>query len=195
MAHTTIDHGPSHDRPLLDRLAENWWLLLLRGILAIAFGILAFVWPGSALLGVVLLYGAYAFSDGILAFVTAFSRRDDRTPTWWLVVMGIFGVLAGIAAFVWPGITAAVLVLLVGGWAIVMGVVEIAGAIELRKEIDNEWWLVLGGVVSILFGMAMLANPGMGALALVWMIGIYALILGASWIAIALRLRGHAKRA
>jgi len=194
MAHTTIDHGPPHAHPLLDRLAANWWLLLLRGILAVIFGILAFAWPGPALLGVVLLYGAYAFADGIIAFVTAFSRRDDRTPTWWLLVMGVCGVLAGLAAFAWPGITAAVLVLLVAAWAIVNGIAEIAGAIELRKEIDNEWMLVLGGAVSILFGIAVLASPGAGALVLVWLIGTFALILGGSWIALALRLRRHAKR-
>jgi uncharacterized membrane protein HdeD (DUF308 family) len=196
MVHTTIDHGPSSQpHSLLERLAENWWLLLIRGIVAVAFGIAALVWPGKALLVAVFLYGAYAFSDGLLALIAAFSRRSSGASTWWLVLMGIFGMLAGVIAFVWPGITALILVLVFASWAVLMGVLEIAGAIELRKEIDNEWWLILGGVVSIVFGLLVLANPGMGAVALVWLMSFYALILGSSWIALAFRLRKHANRA
>jgi uncharacterized membrane protein HdeD (DUF308 family) len=196
MVHTTIDHGPSsHPHSLLERLAENWWLLLIRGVVAVAFGIAALVWPGKALFVAILLYGAYAFSDGLLALVAAFSRRPSGASTWWLVLMGIFGMLAGIVAFVWPGITALILVLVFASWAVMMGVLEIAGAIELRKEIDNEWWLILGGVVSIVFGLLVLANPGMGAVALVWLMSFYALVLGTTWIALAFRLRKHANRA
>lgn len=196
MAHTTIDHGPApHPHSLLDRLAENWWLLLIRGVVAVLFGIAALVWPGKALLAAVFLYGAYAFSDGVLALIAAFSQRSSGVSTWWLVLMGIFGVAAGAIAFLWPGMTALILVLVFASWAVLMGVLEIAGAIELRKEIDNEWLLIIGGVISIVFGLAVLSNPGMGAVALVWLMSFYALILGTSWIALALRLRRHAKHA
>lgn len=188
MAHTTFPHGP-HAHPVLDRLAENWWLLLARGVIAILLGLLAFASPGSALLGVVFLFGVYAMADGLLSFIAAFSHRDTGMPTWWLAAMGVIGILIGLAAFAWPGITAFVLVRVIAFWAILMGVVEIVGAIELRKEIDNEWMLIAGGVASVLFGLLLLLNPGTGTLALLWVLGFYALFIGASWIGLSLRLR------
>jgi uncharacterized membrane protein HdeD (DUF308 family) len=113
-------------------------------------------------------------------------------PRWWLAVMGFAGVAAGILTFLWPGVTALVLVFLIAGWAIVTGVFEIVGAIQLRKVIDNEWTLILSGAVSVLFGVAMIAMPGAGALALVWVIGAYALVAGALQVALAFKLKRHA---
>jgi uncharacterized membrane protein HdeD (DUF308 family) len=178
-------------RPLLHALARNWWLLLLRGIAAIVFGLLAFAWPGLTLVTLVLFYGAFAFVDGIIALVAAFRGGAKPMPTWWLVIVGLLGIGAGIATFLMPGITAILLVLFIGAWALVHGIFEIIGAIQLRKEIDNEWMLVLSGVVSVLFGLLVLIAPGAGALGLVWAIAAYSIVFGISFVALAFRLKNH----
>jgi uncharacterized membrane protein HdeD (DUF308 family) len=185
--------APQPTRPLLHALAKNWWLLLLRGIAAIIFGVLAFIWPGLTLLVLVILYGAYALVDGVLSLAAAVMGRGGPVPTWWLVVVGLLGIAAGILTFVWPGITALVLILFIGAWALVTGIFEIIGAIRLRKEIDDEWMLILSGVLSVLFGLGVMILPGAGALALIWVIAIYAIIFGVLMIALALRLRKHSQ--
>ena len=178
-------------RPLLHVLAKNWWLLLLRGIAAIVFGVLAFAWPGLTLVTLVLFYGAFALVDGVIALVAAFTGGAKPVPTWWLVVVGLLGIGAGIATFVMPGITAILLILFMGAWALVHGIFEIIGAIQLRKEIDNEWMLILSGVVSVLFGVIVLIAPGAGALGLIWAIAVYSIVFGISFVALAFRLRNH----
>ncbi len=190
---TSTQTGVTFAGPALLRvLAENWWLLLLRGIAAIAFGILAFAWPGLTLLTLTLLWGAYALSDGIFALWAALSGRgSDMAPRWWLAVVGIASILSGLLAFFWPGITALVLLTFIAGWAIIIGALQIWGAIQLRKEIEGEWLLVLSGLLSIAFGVIMIAQPGAGALALVWMIGWFALLAGCIYIALAFRLKQH----
>ena len=179
------------DRPMLHALAKNWWLLLLRGIAAIVFGVLAFVWPGLTLVTLILFYGAFALVDGVIALVAAFTGGAKPLPTWWLVIIGLLGIAAGIATFAMPGITAIVLILFMGGWALAHGILEIIGAIRLRKEIDNEWMLIFSGVVSVLFGLIVLIAPGAGALGLIWAIAAYSIVFGISFVALALRLRNH----
>jgi uncharacterized membrane protein HdeD (DUF308 family) len=176
---------------MLDALAKSWWLFLLRGIAGIVFGVLAFVWPGLTLVTLVLLYGAFALVDGIFALVAAFTGRAKPTPTWWLVVVGIAGIGAGLVTFLWPGITALVLILFIGAWAIAHGIFEIIGAIQLRKEIENEWWLILAGALSVVFGLIVLIAPGAGALGLIWAIGAYSIVFGILLIGLSLRLRKH----
>lgn len=171
-------------------LAKNWWLLLLRGIAGILFGLLAFVWPGITLWTLVILYGAYALVDGIFAIIAAM-RGDDAKARWWLALIGILGIGAGLLTFLWPGITALVLTMFIGIWALVHGIFEIVGAIKLRKEIDNEWWLIFSGAISVLFGLSLLIMPGAGALALVWLIGAYAIVFGGLLVGFAFRLRRH----
>ena len=178
-------------RPMLHALAKNWWLLLLRGIASIVFGVLAFVWPGLTLVTLILFYGAFALVDGVIALVAAFTGGAKPLPTWWLVVVGLLGIAAGIATFVMPGITAIVLILFMGVWALVHGIFEIIGAIQLRKEIDNEWMLIFSGVVSVLFGLIVLIAPGAGALGLIWAIAAYSIVFGISFVALSLRLRNH----
>jgi uncharacterized membrane protein HdeD (DUF308 family) len=187
---TTADTA-SAPGPMLETLAKNWWMVLLRGIAAIVFGVLAFIWPGLTLLTLVILYGAYALVDGVISLVAAFSGGAKPVPTWWLVVGGLAGIVAGILTFVWPGITAFVLIVFIGAWSIVHGIFEIIGAIKLRKEIDNEWWLILAGALSVIFGIAVLAMPGAGALALIWVIGAYAIVFGILLVGLAFRLRKH----
>src|SRR5262247_1996866 len=184
--------APLSGRPMLHALAKSWWLLLLRGIAAIIFGILAFVWPGLTLVTLVLLYGAFALVDGVISLIAAFTGIAKPVPSWWLVVVGLLGIAAGIVTFAWPGITAILLVLFIGAWALVHGIFEIIGAIQLRKEIENEWMLILGGLLSVLFGGIILIAPGAGALALVWVIAAYAILFGLLTIALSWRLRQHA---
>ncbi|WP_308365315.1 MULTISPECIES: HdeD family acid-resistance protein [unclassified Microbulbifer] len=180
-------------RPILRVLTENWWLLLLRGIAAVIFGLLAFAWPGLTLLTLVVLFGIYVLVDGVLALVAAVRGRHRSTPLWWLIVGGLVSVAIGVLIFLYPQVTALVLVLFIGAWALVRGVFEIVGAVRLRKEIDNEWLLIFIGFLSVIFGVAVLAAPGAGALALVWLIGAYAFAFGLLLIWLALRLRKHHK--
>ena len=176
---------------MVHALAKNWWLLLLRGIAAIVFGVLAFAWPGLTLLTLILFYGAFALVDGALAIVAAVTGAPSA-PRWWLAVVGVFGVAAGLLTFLMPGLSALVLLFFIAGWAVATGVLQIVGAIQLRKEIDNEWLLIFGGAVSVLFGVGMMLAPGAGALALVWVIGIYSVIPGVTLVALAFRLKKHA---
>jgi uncharacterized membrane protein HdeD (DUF308 family) len=179
---------PVH-RPLLTALSKNWWVVLLRGIVFIIFGVLAFAWPGLTLVTLVLFYGAFALIDGVLSLFSAFKGGQKATPTWWLIVVGLIGIAAGAATFLWPGLSALVLLLFIGAWAFVRGIFEIIGAIQLRKEIDNEWMLILSGSVSVIFGLIMLIMPGAGALALVWVIAAYSIVIGVLLIGLSFRLR------
>ena len=180
-----------YSRPMLHALAQSWWLVLLRGIAGILFGVLAFAWPGLTLVTLVLFYGVYALIDGAFALAAAFTGAAKPTPAWWLVIVGLFGIAAGAFTFLWPGVTALVLIFLIGGWAIAHGIFEIIGAIWLRKEIDNEWWLILAGALSVIFGLMMLIAPGAGALALAWVIGAYSIVFGAMLVGLSFRLRKH----
>jgi uncharacterized membrane protein HdeD (DUF308 family) len=176
---------------LREVLARNWWLLLLRGVAAVGFGVLAFVWPGLTLLALVFLYGAYALLDGILAIAAAIKGRGTSAPTGWLIFIGLLGIGAGLATFFWPAITALALLVLIAVWSILQGVFTIAGAIRLRREIEGEWLLIVSGLLSVVFGLLVMAHPGAGALALVWIIGAYAVAFGALLIVLSLRLHRH----
>ncbi len=170
-------------RPLLRALAENWWLLLLRGIAAIAFGVLALAWPGVTILSLTLLWGIYALFDGVLALWEAVSGGiGEIAPRWWLALVGIAGIGAAIAAFVWPGMTALILLWFIAGWAIFIGVLHIWGAFRLRIEAEGEWLLGLSGVLLVAFGVIAFARPGAGALALIWLIAWFAIAIGAIYI-------------
>ena len=183
--------GPRVAPILLHALAKNWWLLLLRGIAAIIFGALAFAWPGLTLLSLILLYGAYALADGAIAIIAAI-KGDAPAARWWLAIVGILGIAVGAFTFLLPGMTALILLFTIGGWAVAIGVFQIIGAIRLRNEIDNEWFLILSGIISVIFGVAIVAQPGAGALALVWLIGTYAIIAGVLYVGLAFRLKKHA---
>lgn len=174
--------------PLLTAFADHWWLLLLRGIGAVLFGILAFVWPGLTLVALVFLYGAYALVDGVTAIFVAVSAR-----AWWMIFAGLFGIIAGVLTFIFPGITAFWLLILIASWAVVRGIFEIVAAIQLRKELTNEWMLILGGIFSIIFGVLLFLNPAAGALTMVWLIGSYTLMFGIMMIVLSFRLRGLRK--
>jgi len=170
-------------------LTRNWWILALRGLAAVLFGILAFFWPGITLLSLIYLFGAYALVNGILAFVVA-SRSPKGYPRFGsLIFEGILSIAAGVIAFFVPGITALALLVLIACWAIVTGIFEIVAAVRLRKVITNEWLLVLAGVASVGFGVLLLIWPGAGALAMTLWIGAFAFVFGILLIALAFRMR------
>ena len=181
-------------RALLEDLSANWWVILLRGIVGVIFGVLAFVWPGATLLALVFVWGAYAIIDGAFAlYLTYLASRQQRR--WWPYLLeGLVGIGAGVVTFISPGLTAFALLFLIAGWAIVSGVFEIIAAVDLRKQIDNEWLLGLAGVFSIVFGVLVAMQPDAGALAVVWTVGAYALVFGITLIALSFRVRGLGER-
>ncbi len=172
-----------------DLFTRNWWLLALRGLAAVIFGILAFIWPAMTLLVLVYLFGAYALANGILALVAAFRAPKGYPRFGSLIFDGIISIGAGVVAFARPGITALALLILIAIWAIATGIVEIVSAVRLRREISHEWLLILAGIVSVLFGVVLLAQPGAGALVLVWWIGAFAIVFGILLVSLAFRMR------
>ncbi|HEX4863247.1 MAG TPA: HdeD family acid-resistance protein [Acidimicrobiales bacterium] len=171
-----------------ERLVENWWMLAVRGIAGILFGILALVLPGITLFTLVLLYGAYALVDGAFALGVAVRSRG-RPRAGILALQGILGILIGIVTLVWPQITAVVLLAVIAVWAFLTGFVEIAAAIRLRKEMQGEWVLLLSGIASVVFGIILVARPGIGALAVVTIIGIYAIVGGVLMLWVSFKVR------
>lgn len=175
---------------MLTQMFRDWWLFALRGVLAILFGVMAFIWPGQTLLALVVLFGAFALADGIFAVSAGLTFRlhDDR---WWAVVLaGVAGILIGVLTFVWPNLTAHVLLYLIAAWAVITGILEIVAAIQLRRVIPGEWAAILSGALSILFGALLFAFPSAGALSLVWLIGSFAIGFGVSLLVLAFHLRG-----
>jgi uncharacterized membrane protein HdeD (DUF308 family) len=168
---------------------HNWWLLAIRGLCAIIFGILAFIWPGLTLLTLIFLFGFYAVINGALALGVAFKAPRGYPKFGWLIVEGILSIVAGLIAFVMPGITALSLLILIAAWAIITGVFEIIAAVRLRKVIAHEWLLIIAGIASVGFGVLVMIMPGAGALALVWWIGAYALAFGVLLMLLAFRMR------
>jgi uncharacterized membrane protein HdeD (DUF308 family) len=179
-------------RPTLDALARNWWLILLRGICAVIFGILTFIWPGLTLLTLVLFYGAFSLLDGAFS-ITAALKGGAPVPRWWLAIIGVLGIAVGIITLMWPQITGIVLLMFIAGWAIASGVLQIFGAISLRKEIEGEWLLIASGILSVIFGVFLIMFPGAGALSLALVIGAFAVAYGILIIGFSLRLKKHAE--
>jgi uncharacterized membrane protein HdeD (DUF308 family) len=159
---------------LLDR---RWWAVLLRGLIAIAFAVLAFTWPGVTLATLVLLFGIYALVDGISSLVAAVAGRhgEDR---WLLALEGFIGIWAGVLTLRAPGLTATLLVFFISIWAMATGFLRIVDAIRLRKQISGELWMALSGILSILFALMLIFRPVAGALSIVWVLAAYVLILG-----------------
>jgi len=175
---------------MLSSITRNWWLVALSGALAVLFGVAAFVWPGMTFEVLVLLFGAYAFVDGIvwLGFGLLAAGSEER---WWpLVLGGIVGIATGVLTFAQPATMGLALVYVVGAWAIVTGLLTIVAAVRLRDAISNEWLMGFSGVLSIIFGVLVLAQPNAGALTLVFLFGFYAILAGIAQISLGIRLRG-----
>jgi uncharacterized membrane protein HdeD (DUF308 family) len=168
-------------------VAAHWWILLVRGLVAMLFGVLAFVWPGLTLASLVLLYGAYCLVDGVVALTGGFGGGFWRS-----LLLGAVSIGAGIATFLYPGLTALILLYLIAAWAIIRGIIEIGVAIEFRKVLEGEWMLIAAGALSIAFGVLLYLYPGAGALSVVWIIGIYAFVFGALLVALSFRVKSFA---
>jgi uncharacterized membrane protein HdeD (DUF308 family) len=164
-------------------------LLIVRGIVGVVFGLVAFAWPGITIAALVVIFGMYAIIDGVTNMILGLSRRPGLGRSGWTAVQGIVGVVAGVLAFLWPGVTALALVIFIGAWAIVTGLFEIAAAIKLRKEITGEWMLALSGLLSLVFGALVFAFPGAGAVGIAWVLGAYAMAAGIVLITLGVRLR------
>jgi uncharacterized membrane protein HdeD (DUF308 family) len=211
MAHAllpTAGSGISKGRPLQRRAmafmsqmtgdvetwVQNWWAVVLRGVVGVVFGLTVFMWPGISLAALVLIYGAYAFVDGVFAVVGALRRPSAGHARWVTLLRGALGVGAGVVTVLWPGITALALLYVIAAWAIIGGVLEIMSAVRLRKTISGEWLLALGGVLAIALGVMLMLFPGPGALALVLWVGAFAIVFGIALIALGLRLRAWGRQ-
>jgi uncharacterized membrane protein HdeD (DUF308 family) len=176
-------------RPALPMLAGNWWALLLRGVAAVLFGLVALSWPELTLFVLIVLFGVYALADGVLAVVGGIRGSEGRR--WLLMAEGMLSSLAGLAVLFWPGMTAQVLLYVISAWAILTGLLKVGMAIAFRRQIENEWLMASSGVLSLVFGIVLGVFPIVGLLSLVWLVGIYALILGAALVVLGFRARGY----
>ena len=178
---------------MLGQLSQRWWVFVVRGVLALLFGIGTFLMPGVTLAALIIVYALYAFADGVVAVIAAFGQRSagEGFP-WSLLLIGVAGILAGVITFLYPGLTALVLLYLIAAWHIVRGLFEVVVAIRLRKEIEGEGWLIAAGILSVVFGLFLSMFPAAGALAVLWMIGSFAIVFGIIVIALGFRLRGLA---
>ena len=173
-------------------LARNWQAVLVRGILAILFGIVFLIVPVPSLVVSVYVFAGFAIALGVMALIAGI-RSSSRARNQ-MILEGVLGIAAGLIALVWPGGTLVAIVLLIAAWAIVTGIVQIVQAIKVREEIDNEWWLVLGGAASVLFGVLIGLQPIVGILTVAILIGVYALIFGIAIVLLAFKLKGYDER-
>jgi uncharacterized membrane protein HdeD (DUF308 family) len=174
---------------LLETLKRHWWVPVIRGIAAIVFGIIAFVYPGLTIATLVLFFGAWILIDGIFRIVGAIGHRASDPDWGWQLVIGLLGIIVGLLTFHAPQITALALVIYIAAWALMIGASEIALAVKMRREIKGEWFLILMGLASIVFAVLLLWNPIAGAAAVIWLIAWYAIVLGILAIFFGFRLR------
>jgi uncharacterized membrane protein HdeD (DUF308 family) len=174
---------------LIETLKRHWWVPVLRGIAAVLFGIMAFVYPGLTVAVLVLLFGAWILVDGVFRVIGAIGHRASDKDWGFDLIIGIMGIIIGFLTFHAPRITALALIIYIAAWALMIGATEIALAIKLRREIKGEWFLILMGLLSIAFAVMLLWNPLPGALALVWLIGSYAIAFGILAVILGFRLR------
>jgi uncharacterized membrane protein HdeD (DUF308 family) len=173
---------------MLEKISRNWWMFALRGLVAVIFGVLALVRQEQVLQALVLVFGAFALVNGVITVFTGLSSAPYFSRWWALLVEGIAGVICGLMAIFMPEITTRALMYVIATWALFIGILEIVVAIQFRNELKDEWMLVLGGILSIVFGVLLFVYPAAGAVSMTWMIGIYAIIFGTTEIVFAFRL-------
>jgi len=177
--------------PAAETLVQNWWLFTLRGVLGIIFGILALIFPGPTILSLVLLFSAYMLVDGIFGIISAvraIRRKEDR---WGLLIFeGLLDIATGVVAFLWPGLTVVAFVWLIAAWAIVSGGLMTAAGFRLNIE-HGRWWLVLGGLLSLAYGVLLIITPLIGAVVFTWWLGAYALVFGVALVIFSFKLRSR----
>ncbi|MFC3527054.1 HdeD family acid-resistance protein [Paracoccus mangrovi] len=171
-------------------MADNWWVALLRGIAAILFGLMALIWPGLTVYALLIVFGAYAVFDGVMAIIVGFQRKSDDDSWWSWALDGFLSIVIGLMALFWPEATALAFVIWMAAWAVVAGIFRIIAAIRLRKEIEGEWALGLSGLLMVIWGVLMALIPAAGLLSLAWLIGVFALLIGGVMVVLSFRLRG-----
>jgi uncharacterized membrane protein HdeD (DUF308 family) len=179
---------------MIAEVAQHWWALAIRGVIAILLGIAAFVWPGLTLAFLVTLFGIFMLLDGVFSVVAAIQARHGLSHWWALLLEGIVGIVAGVLTIALPGLAVVVLIFFIAAWALITGILEIIAAIRLRDQIQGEWRLALSGALSVIFGILVAIWPQSGALAIAWLIGAYAILFGVVLLALAFHLKGFADR-
>ena len=174
---------------LSEVLADSWWAVGLRGIIGIAFGLICLLVPAAAILALILLFSAYMLVDGVLAFASGIKAARNGERWGLLILEGVVDLAAGIIAFLWPAITAVAFVILIAVWAIISGALMLAAAFKLNRD-HGRWWLALGGIASIIFGIVLLIAPVVGAVVLTWWLGAYAIVFGVLLLVLAFQLHG-----
>jgi len=185
--------GAAVDAELKETAKTVWWMALLRAVLIVIFGVIALAWPGIALRALVFVFGFYAILDGVTAIVMGIRARRGERSWGWIVAQGVISVLAGIVALVFPGATALTLLFVVAFWAIVLGIATIAGGVRARRTDDRWGWTIVKGAVDVLFGILLLVWPAAGILALLWLVGVFALVAGIVLAVLAFRIRALAR--
>ena len=176
---------------MLEMLSRYWWAFIVRGVLAIALGVMIWAWPGITVGALIILFGFYVFADGIFLVVKAIGSWKARDDRWLLLFEGLLGICIGVMTFFAPGVTAIGLLFYIAAWSLTTGVLEIVGAIRFRKEIQGDLWWIFSGIASILFAVVLMIFPGAGILGLVWLLGVYAIVFGVLLIALGIRVRVH----
>lgn len=173
---------------MLSTLAHNWWMIALRGIAAVLFGVAVLLYPQITLKGLVVLFGAFTLADGVLALAASITNRFGEMRGW-VLGQGIAGTIAGVVILMLPGMTPTVLLYLVAAWAIITGFAGMMAAIDVRQELENEWFLALSGIATLIFGVLIGLQTEAGALAMTWLIGLYGIVFGISLLLFSFRLR------
>ena len=179
---------------LAQDLGQFWWVLLVRGLLTITFGVMAFVWPGLTAATLVLLFGAFCLADGITGVWSSLQGRRDQDHWWALLLWSAVSIVIGLLTLFSPGVTALAIIFYIAVWAIATGVIEIVTAVRLRKEIEGEWTLAAAGAVSVIFGILLLGNPGAGVVGFLWLIGGFAILLGILLVMLSFKARGFSQQ-
>ncbi len=167
---------------------RNWWALVIRGVAAIAFGLLALAAPSMGLPALSLLWGTYALVDGVFGVGLAVRGVRIVPGAGWLLAEGVLSLAAGALTFLWPRMTTLALLVVIASWAVLTGVADLAAAIRLRRTVKGEWMLATSAMLSIVFGITLAASAGAGAPAMSWLIGLYAVVFGVLLIGLGVRL-------
>ena len=174
---------------MIEIIIKKWWVFLLRGFVAILFGVLALIWPQITLLTLVVFFGAFVLLDGIFSVIAGVTTRKQNYYWWTLLFTGLLEIAIGLLTLFWPNVTGIVLLYLIASWAVIIGIMDIILAIQIRREIKNEWMLIIDGVFSVVIGLLLFIFPAASAVALVWLIGLFAIFLGIIFVILAFRLR------
>lgn len=172
---------------MLQAMIDNWWAFVLRGVLAILFGLAAFAWPGLTAAVLMMFLGAWFLVDGVFGLIAAFRSEEDRMMG---ILLSAISMVAGLMVLVKPLAGMVAVTIVIGVWAIFKGVLEISAAIRLRKEMEDEWFFILAGVLSIIFGAVIILRPGVGLMAVVWILGFYAILFGILMVVLGFKLKG-----